>query len=815
MIHQQILRKMGLLLGLFLIPLTVCAQVTQADYERAARLRTRFQGLAVNIVDRPTWIGKTSHFWYRKSVTGGNEFVLVDAETMTRKPAFDHEKLAVSLSTAINKKYTAVTLPFMTISFVDNEQAIEFIADASRWRCSLSDYGCQKLGPAPTGPPFRQQNDNPEEEPPMEYGNDVFDGMFDLLAQGQQRTQTQGQQFQTPGRPQEPEQRSKTSPDGKWEAFIQNYNVFIRAKGTTGGSALSFDGSEGNYYTLASINWSPDSKHVAAYCVRPGYKREVHYVESSPADQLQPKFSAREYAKPGDALDIAQPVLFDVETKKQFVIDNALFRNPYSLSNPVWRKDGRAFTFEYNQRGHQAYRVIEVDAVSGKPRALISEESATFIDYRPLISNRTDTGKKYRYELNDGREFIWASERDGWNHLYLYDGVTGKLKSQITKGNWVVRAVEKVDEEKRQIWFQASGMYPGKDPYFTHYYRINFDGSGLTAFTEADGYHTVSFSSDMKFYVDTWSRIDLPTVSQLRRTEDRKVVMELEQGEIQPLLAAGWRMPEVFTTMGRDGKTDIWGVIYRPMNFDPARKYPVVESIYAGPQGSFVPKTFSAGTQPLTALGFIVVQIDGMGTNNRSKAFHDVAFRNLADAGFADRILWHKAVAAKYPYYDISRVGIFGTSAGGQNALGALLFHPEFYQVAVSNSGCHDNRMDKIWWNEQWMSWPLGPHYAASSNVDNAYKLKGNLMLVVGEMDTNVDPASTLQVVNALIKADKKFDLLFVPGGGHGAGGAFGQRRLQDFFVHYLLGVEPPDWNKLEEKKAVQDVSTSSSGGPE
>ena len=815
MIHQQILRKMGLLLGLLLIPLTVCAQVTQADYERAARMRTRFQGLAVNIVDRPTWIGKTNHFWYRKSVKGGNEFVLVDAETMARKPAFDHERLAASLSTAVNKKYTGVTLPFMTISFVDNEQAIEFITDASRWRCNLSDYGCQKLGPALTGPPFRQQNDTPEEEPPMEYGNDVIDGMFDLLAQGQQRTQTQGQQFQAPGRTQEPEQRSKTSPDGNWEALIQNYNIFIRAKGATGGSALSFDGSEGNYYTLASINWSPDSKHVAAYCVRPGYKREVHYVESSPADQLQPKSSAREYAKPGDALDIAQPVLFEVETKKQFLIDNALFRNPYSLSNPVWRKDGRAFTFEYNQRGHQVYRVIEVDAVSGKPRALISEESSTFIDYRPLISNRTDTGKKYRYELNDGREFIWASERDGWNHLYLYDGVTGKLKNQITKGNWVVRAVEKVDEEKRQIWFQASGMYPGKDPYFTHYYRINFDGSGLTPFTEADGYHTVSFSSDMKFYVDTWSRIDLPTVSQLRRTEDRKVVMELEQSDIQPLLAAGWRMPEVFTVMGRDGKTEIWGVINRPMNFDPAKKYPVIESIYAGPQGSFVPKTFSASAQPLTALGFIVVQIDGMGTNNRSKAFHDVAFKNLADAGFADRILWHKAVAAKYPYYDISRVGIFGTSAGGQNALGALLFHPEFYQVAVSNSGCHDNRMDKIWWNEQWMSWPLGPHYAASSNVDNAYKLKGKLMLVVGEMDTNVDPASTLQVVNALIKANKKFDLLFVPGGGHGAGGAFGQRMLQDFFVHHLLGVEPPDWNNMDEKKALQDVSTSSSGAPE
>ena len=307
----------------------------------------------------------------------------------------------------------------------------------------------------------------------------------------------------------------------------------------------------------------------------------------------------------------------------------------------------------------------------------------------------------------------------------------------------------------------------------------------------------------MKYYVDTWSKVDMPPVAELRRTEDNKLLMEVERGDIQALLAAGWRPPEVFTAMGRDGKTDIWGVIYRPVNLDPSKKYPVIESIYAGPQGSFVPKTFTAAAQPLTELGFIVVQIDGMGTNNRSRAFHDVAFKDLADAGFADRILWHKAVAAKYPSYDITRVGIFGTSAGGQNAMGALLFHPEFYQVAVSNSGCHDNRMDKIWWNEQWMSWPLGLQYGASSNVDNAYRLQGKLLLVMGEMDTNVDPSSTLQVVNALIKANKKFDLLYVPGGGHGAGGVYGQRLLQDFFVHHLLGAEPPDWNKIPPKKEV------------
>ena len=576
-------------------------------------------------------------------------------------------------------------------------------------------------------------------------------------------------------------------------------NVFVRPKGKPAEAfPLSWDGSEGNYYTLASIAWSADSKKLAAYRVRPGYTRLVHYVESSPADQLQPKHSTREYAKPGDTLDIAQPVLFDLASKKQIIVDNALFPNPYSLSLPVWWKDGRGFTFEYNQRGHQVYRVIEVDAATGAARALISEEPETFFSYRPLTGGRSETGTRYRLDLADGKEILWTSERDGWRHLYLYDGLTGKVKNQVTQGEWVFRAVDKVDEAKRQVWFQASGTRAGQDPYFTHSYRINFDGSGLTALTEADGTHTVAYSADMAYFVDVWSRVDAPPTAELRRTEDRKLVLELEKGDISALTAAGWKVPEPFKAKGRDGKTDIWGVIFRPTNFQPTRKYPVIESIYAGPQGSFVPKTFASfyAHQALAEIGFIVVQIDGMGTANRSKAFHDVAWKNLGDAGFPDRILWHKAVAAKYPYFDISRVGVYGTSAGGQNAGGAVLFHPEFYDAAAANCGCHDNRMDKMWWNEQWMGWPLGPHYAAASNVDNAYRLEGHLLMSVGEMDTNVDPASTYQVVNALLKASKTFDLRVVPGGGHGSGGDNYTRLMRDFFVLHLLGIMPPNWNE-------------------
>jgi dipeptidyl aminopeptidase/acylaminoacyl peptidase len=770
--HRHFSRQMFWLL--LLLPAFANAQGTPADYERAAGLRDKFQGLVVNAPDRANWIEKTSRFWYRKAVKGGYEFVVMDAETLAKKPAFDHEKLAAALAKALpsgDEAITALKLPFNEITFVDGERAIEVNAREARWRCDLTSYACRKS----EAPGFGR------------FGGGVGRGVGPLGT----LTGIPGPRYNFPQNAD-----ARVSPDGKWEAWVNNFNVWVRPKGKRDGVALSYDGSEGNYYAMASLAWSGDSKMIAAYRVRPGYERKLDYVESSPANQLQPKYHTIDYAKPGDSLDQPLPVLFNIETKKQIVVDNALFPNPYNLTRLEWRKDSRAFTFEYNQRGHQVYRVIEVDASTGKPRAVISEEPKTFFCY---------SGKKYRYDLADGREVVWMSERDGWNHLYLYDGASGKAPTQITKGEWVVRGVEKVDEEKRQIWFQASGMYPGKDPYFVHYYRINFDGSGLTALTEADANHQVSFSSDMKYYVDTWSRVDQAPISELRGAADKRLIAEIERGDIQELVKAGWRAPEVFTSRARDGKSDVWGVIFRPSNFDPLKKYPVIEYIYAGPQGSFVPKSFSAyhQMQSLAELGFIVAQVDGMGTSNRSKAFHDVAWKSLGDAGFPDRILWHKAVAAKYPYYDISRVGIYGNSAGGQNSLGGMLFHPEFYKVCVSSCGCHDNRMDKIWWNEQWMGWPLGPEYAASSNVDNASRLQGKLLLVVGELDTNVDPASTMQVVNSLIKANKTFDLLVIPGGGHGPGGVYGERKRNDFFVHHMLGVEPPDWNKVEKGKAV------------
>ena len=511
-----------LFLPSFLLPAVLPAQITKADYDRASALREKYQGLAVNAPEAANWIEGTNHFWYRKTVNGGHDFTYVDAETATKRPAFDHEKLAAALSKESGEHYAAIKLPFSALTFIDHEQAITFNNAGFFWNCRLSDYVCKKGAAVGAGGGRGGRGPAAEDESPAMLDSDSVDGLESLSPQaGAGRGGANSLQRDT----------ARPSPDGAYEAVILNFNVFLKAKGKSEAIPLSFDGPEGNYYTLRSLAWSPDSKKLVAYKTRPGYQREVHYVESSPADQLQPKHSTMIYAKPGDALAIATPALFDIATRHETEIENSLFPNAYAVTQPVWWKDGRGFTFEYNQRGHQIYRVIEVDAATGKTRALITELSNTFIDYRPLAEGRSDTGKKFRFDVADGKEVIWASERDGWEHLYLYDGATGKVKKQITKGEWVVRYVDRVDEEKRQIWFEAAGMDAGKDPYLTHYFRINFDGTGLTRLTETDGDHVVRYSADHKFYVDTWSRVDQPAISQLRRVEDKSRIMELEHGD--------------------------------------------------------------------------------------------------------------------------------------------------------------------------------------------------------------------------------------------------------------------------------------------
>ncbi|MCA6116875.1 DPP IV N-terminal domain-containing protein [Bradyrhizobium sp. WSM 1738] len=736
---------------------SIANQLQLSDYKRAMTIGDQYAKLTTNVPDAPFWLADGESFVYRQTTKGKHQFILVNAATGTKQPAFDHTRLAAALNRASHKDYKADNLPFAGFKMAKDAGRITFNIENTRWSCDLVSDACTS-----NTMPRQAYQYSYDRTPPAENNRE----------------------------------KTSVSPDGKWLAYSKNYNLFLRSKDGSRNIPLTWDGSESNYYALSTLKWSPDSRHLAGYRIRPGHKRQVHYLESSPKDQLQPKHWTMTYPKAGDTLALHQPVLFDIVSRRQIAIDNASFPNPYSLSPIRWWKDGRGFTFEYNQRGHQVYRLVEVEAATGKVRCLIDERSKTFIDYQHLTDQR-HTGKTFRYDVEDGKEIIWASERDGYEHLYLFNGRTGELKNQITRGDWVVRTVYYVDPVKRQIWFGASGMNPAEDPYFVHAFRINFDGTGLTALTPELANHHIEFSPDGRYYVDLWSRIDVPPRLTLYRANDNAELMQVERAEISELISAGWQPPLSFHAKGRDGQTDIWGIIRLPINFDPNKRYPVVEHIYAAPTGSFVPKSFSAFVEPLTQLGFIVVQIDGMGTNNRSRAFHDVAWKNLKDGGLPDRILWHKAASAKYPWYDISNVGIFGGSAGGQNAVSALLFHPDFYKVAVASNGSYDNRMDQIWWSEQWMGWPVGIEYSQSSAVDNAFRLQGKLLLIVSETDRIVDPSSTLQLADRLIRAGKYFDWLLVPGADHVAPSSYSKLKLLDFFVRNILGQEPPNWNAI------------------
>ncbi|HEY1200140.1 MAG TPA: prolyl oligopeptidase family serine peptidase [Niastella sp.] len=582
------------------------------------------------------------------------------------------------------------------------------------------------------------------------------------------------------------------SPDKQWIASVKAGNVFLRA--AQGGETVqcTTNGDTSNSY--GHIQWSPDSKHLVVFHVFPVEEKPVYYVLSSTDTSFRGVLKSHEYAQPGDPFTGYEMFTINVTDKKLVKVETELYN---FLDYPWirWRtNDNNFFTFEKADRGHQRFRIIEVNANTGSTRNLIEEQTNTFI-----FESRIFTW--YTAKTN---EIIWSSEKDGYNHLYLVDAIKGGVKNAIIPrvrgSNWVVRKVDSIDETKRVIWFQASGMNADEDPYNIHYYRIGFDGKNLVSLTPANASHYCTFSPDRQFFIDNYSRPDLPAVTELRRTADGKLIAEIERADISAYLKLGISIPEVFVAKGRDGLTDIWGIVCRPPNFDSTKMYPVIENIYAGPQDAFVPKRFMnyGEMQSMAALGFIVVQCDGMGTANRSKAFHDVCWKNLADAGLPDRILWIKALAKKYPYINTSRVGLYGTSAGGQNSAGALLFHPEFYKAAVSSCGCHDNRIDKQWWNEQWMGYPVGPHYGAQSNITNAAKLQGNLLLIVGEADTNVPPESTLRFASALIKAGKVFDLLVIPGMGHSDGGPYGRLKKRDFFVKHLLNVEPPDRNNVK-----------------
>ena len=788
------------------------AQGTVDDYNRAYSLQTKFSAQNVyHWAQNVRWVDSTHVFHYSVQTPEGQRFILFDVDKNS-KQEFTSDK-------ELNDALAAIRPPQQ---------------DRPR------RFGPPSMGGGRGGrTPFRQ---------PQRHWMEVDE---------------------------EQDQRLVTSPDGKWEAWVEGYNLIVHEVGRPYSEKhqLTHDGTIGHYYSNR-IYWSPDSRKLFVCKRKSVEKRYAYYVESSPQDQLQPILHTQEYAKPGDELPQYTPYIFNLsltpattaegsatpqstetrnsdahklETQKlepfSTVLNSSQPLTPlptgeglgvglqYSLDWFQWTPDSRYVTMEYNQRGHKLYQLLAMDAETGQLTTLIEERSDKFVNYNRI----------WRRWLKDGR-LLWTSERDNWNHLYLYsnlcrDGVhspsasgkrgkksrnqtllsSGSGGFQITRGPWCVREVLHVDEDAELIYFTASGVHPDEDPYNIHYFTIRFDGTDMRELTPEPGNHRAVFSSDRQYLVDTYSTPSQAPVTTLRSVEAQVSHAAAQKGnslsslhsplstiasaDISKLQDLGWQAPEVFVAPGRDGKTPMWGIIQRPTNFDPSKKYPVIEYIYAGPGDSYTPKSFQPfnwNMTPLAELGFIVVQLDGMGTSWRGKEFEEVCYKNLKDAGFPDRKAWIRAAAQKYPYMDADNVGIFGASAGGQESTTAVLLHGDFYKAAYSSCGCHDNRMDKIWWNEQWMGYPVDSSYIECSNVYHASKLERPLMLVVGELDDNVDPASTMQVADALIRAGKDFELVVLPGVHHTMGERYGEHKRYDFFVRNLLHVEPPKWNEVK-----------------
>ncbi|KAA0990986.1 S9 family peptidase [Dyadobacter aurulentus] len=721
-------------------------------YKHMELMDSLTKGSVLKASIQPGWQADGKSFWYKNILKDSlTEYIYVDAVKGKKSKAFENEKVAKALSQAADTTFSATKLMLQQLRFDRAKNAI-YIQAKSKWFAYDTNLHTAK------------KVEIPAVDEPKEIG------------------------WTRPSSRWRPFRADSISFDKKQKAFVRNGNIYLSEPNGKSIRQLTYEGNP--LRPFGELSWSPDGQYIVCYRIDKQEERKVSYILSSLPNTTRGEVKTRGYAQPGD--EFTSYEMFVINAKTRDLVKVKAEKIDF-FNAPVirWREgDPQHFTYEKVDRGHQRFRVIEVNAANGDTKNIIDEQTKTFI-YQNLI---------YTHYLPKQHEIIWSSEKDGWRHLYLVDEKSGKIKNQITKGDWVVRDIDSIDTQKREVWFRANGMNVEEDPYHIHYYRIKFDGTGLVKLTNhVKATHSLAFSPDRSYYIDTYSTMTSPPIMELRKTSNASLVMKLEESDISQYLSFGFKLPEIFTAKGRDGKTDIWGIVYRPSQFDPNKKYPIIENIYAGPQDSFVPKAFRhyGEMQSMAELGFIVVQMDGMGTANRSKAFHDVCWKNLADAGFPDRIAWMKSLAAKYPYIDSTKVGVYGTSAGGQNSLGALLFHPGFYDAAVSACGCHDNRVDKQWWNEQWMGYPVGKHYDEQSNVTNAAKLQGDLLLIVGEADTNVPPESTYRVADALIKANKDFELLTIPGMGHSDGGTYGKRKKRDFFVSKLLGVNPPGRNKV------------------
>jgi dipeptidyl-peptidase 4 len=760
--NMRLKKRLGIIsvLCFFALPWAF-AQGTLEDYQRAQRfLPGNLRHIVASADVDPHWIEKSNRFWYRKISTKGTEFVLVDAEQNTSVPAFDHERLATELSRAVKHDYEALDLPFSDIDFIEGGKAIRFLIDDAQWTCQLATYDCQK----------KQTQEKP---------NEVL------------------------------------SPNKRWAAYVKDYNLFLRDTSTGTTIQLTRDGECGWDYATplpslhlmvdqktedvqqpAAVFWSPDSTKLITYRIDSRNSGRFTSLQFVPPDQLRPRAFTYVYPLPGEVLAKAEPIIFDIQSGKRIDVQTAPIELPFQDGPGFdWFPDSKSFYYDNDDRGYKAKELRIVDASTGEQKVLIREQADLYVDPGETF---------YRFVEATG-DVLWSSERDGWNHLYLYSRKTGQLEDQVTHGPWVVREIDYVDEKDRRVYFLANGREKNEDPYQTHLYSIGFDGKDLRMLSPENANHSVSISPDGSFFVDSYSRPDLPGKSVLRRSKDGSEVRTLETADANELLKTGWKYPEPFQGKAADGSTDIYGLIWRPSNFDSSKKYPVIEQVYTGPQGFFVPKTF-AGTfrlQSMAELGFIVVMVDGRGTVGRSRAFHQFSYRNLGGA-FEDHVALIKQMTERYPYMDLTRVGIYGTSAGGYGAAHAMLVFPDFYKVGVTISGDHDARLDKAWWNELYQGYPLQDDYVAQSNVTMADHLKGHLLIEHGDVDDNVHPVETMRFVDALMKANKSFDMLFVPNMFHGESGEHALylvRRRWDYFVQYLLGVTPPPNFEIKEDR--------------
>lgn len=760
-------RKLGYFsLTLSLISLlfvgSALAQGTLADYQRAERFLAGNVRHSVATAGPVSWVGNSDSLSYVENTSSGKQFIRIDAAQNTSRPAFDQQRLAAALSRAAGQSFTATDLPFDYFDYVENEGAIRFDAAGANWTCSLTDYRCRKSQSA-----------------------------------AQDRMES-------------------ISPNGLWAAYVQDHNLFVRDTSTGQVIQLTRDGVPGWDYAASlpdlsalvrqgvsrgedvkgppEVFWSPDSTKLVTYRIDSRNAGRYTSLQFVPPNQMRPKAYDYVYPLPAEALPSASVMVFDVLSGKRVDVKTDPLEIPFQGGPGYfeWFPDSKSFYYEHGTRGNKEVELRVVDASTGDQKTVISEQDGLYID----------PGEHFFRYIPDNEGIVWSSEKDGWNQLYLYDD-NGQFQNQITKGPWVVRELDYIDAKNHQIYFLASGREKGEDPYLTHLYRVNFNGSDLQLLTPENANHTVDMSPDGKYFVDAYSRADLPGESVLRRSSDGSEVRVLEKTDVSGLQKLGWKPPEPFKGTATDGKTDLYGVIVRPTNFDASKKYPVLEYVYTGPQGFFVPKTFPAALrlQSMAELGFVVVMVDGRGTTGRSRAFHEFSYHNLGGS-FADHVAVIKQMAAKFPYMDINRVGIYGTSAGGYGSAHAILQFPDFYKVCVSTSGDHDARLDKAWWNEQYQGWPVGQDYPDQSNDTIASHLKGHLLLIHGDIDNNVHPVETMRLVDALMTANKSFDMLFVPNMLHGDSGPhalYVTRRRWDYFVQYLLGVTPPENFQIKE----------------